>query len=905
MNILKIDNSADSFSIPFKTMMEIIAAVEKNFDVNSVKYGDLLMWPAIRLTLWTQLSHPSKNRTRRTKNGPLKLPRIHLDEASIASLQRCEKPDLLFLSTPGEHSTQIQNRFYGRQTDPIIEMARKFYNVLKIEPVGEQTKKTLPRFEPTTFINTITTRENTTSQGYIENFPALQEVIKNICGVIIEEDFIIQRALEIKGWQEFFSKLLSVLSPKAVVIMCTCRDLAMGLIWACRKISIPTVDIQHGKQGKYNGVYTHWTKLPAQGYDLLPEIFWSWGAKSKENIEKWFPENHQRHRSIIGGNRWLGKWVEDENFGIDENLKPFYNGLRQIERSILFSLQPIGDKSSFPEHVIKAMRCSPANWVWLLRLHPLYSSKEHKDHIKKIMQQNGIDNYEIDSATDCPLYALLKFCDHHITAWSSVCYEALIFGVPTTLVHREGWELYDSYIQQGLFNRAGNADELIACISRSYAAGQFKENVPYIETDRQYGEKAIGSILGYSGETPRHIDRKDKYNQTKNIIDDRTTAEQFFKSGFYSFREGNLKKAMSSFENAIACCPVMPELHFALATVHAQSGDLYAAREACEMELKMYPGQEAAKGLLKKIKDTINAYDTKTYPQTNQSPANVSHGCESNVSACSGNCVLIENDSRLDTITLTEPTTSSDTDMKLVEVKKNLNDNIFAYTKRVSIELSNLCNYANIHKKCPLNLESQRIILSKKIVEKVIDSMARYGFKGTIAFHTYNEPMMDPRLFLFIQYARQKCPECEVMIMSNGYYFNQTMADELVDIGVGSIYVTAYTPKEQKRLGSIHVDIPYSIQNYELDDRLNLYDRELPANPNVEPCHAPLEEIIVTRKGQVSLCCLDWKRKHCFGNLYDETLEDVILQSDISKVYSMLSSGHRNFAICKSCGWSR
>ncbi len=136
MNKIETGNSTDSFSIPFKTMMQIIASIENNFDVNSVKYGDLLVWPAIRLTLWTQLSHPSRNHTRRTTNGPLKLSRIHLDEASIASLQRCEKPDLLFLSRPEEHSTQIENRFYGRQTDPIIEMARKFLKVLKIEPVG-------------------------------------------------------------------------------------------------------------------------------------------------------------------------------------------------------------------------------------------------------------------------------------------------------------------------------------------------------------------------------------------------------------------------------------------------------------------------------------------------------------------------------------------------------------------------------------------------------------------------------------------------------------------------------------------------------------------------------------------------------------------------------------------------
>jgi MoaA/NifB/PqqE/SkfB family radical SAM enzyme len=243
--------------------------------------------------------------------------------------------------------------------------------------------------------------------------------------------------------------------------------------------------------------------------------------------------------------------------------------------------------------------------------------------------------------------------------------------------------------------------------------------------------------------------------------------------------------------------------------------------------------------------------------------------------------------------------------MKLAKIKEDLRNNIFAYTTRVSIELSNLCNYANIHKKCPLNLENEHIILSKKIVEKIIDSMASYDFKGTIAFHTYNEPMMDPRLFSFIHYAKQKCPECEVMIMTNGYYLNQIMADELVEVGTGSLYVTTYTPKDRQRLEKIQIDIPYIIQEFYLDDRLKLYDEELPANLNKTQCYSPLNEIIITRNGQVSLCCLDWKRKHCFGNLYNESLEDVILYSDMASAYHALSNGNRIFKICKLCGWSR
>ena len=36
----------------------------------------------------------------------------------------------------------------------------------------------------------------------------------------------------------------------------------MALIWACRDLGITTVDIQHGLQGKYHVMYSHWTRIP-------------------------------------------------------------------------------------------------------------------------------------------------------------------------------------------------------------------------------------------------------------------------------------------------------------------------------------------------------------------------------------------------------------------------------------------------------------------------------------------------------------------------------------------------------------------------------------------------------------------------------------------------------------------
>jgi hypothetical protein len=63
------------------------------------------------------------------------------------------------------------------------------------------------------------------------------------------------------------------------------------------------------------------------------------------------------------------------------------------------------------------------------------------------------------------------------------------------------------------------------------------------------------------------------------------------------------------FNEVLGDCPVMPDLYYATATAHAQIGTLYAARQACEIELKFQPKHNSAKTLLTRINQAINEYE--------------------------------------------------------------------------------------------------------------------------------------------------------------------------------------------------------------------------------------------------------------------------------------------------------
>lgn len=225
------------------------------------------------------------------------------------------------------------------------------------------------------------------------------------------------------------------------------------------------------------------------------------------------------------------------------------------------------------------------------------------------------------------------------------------------------------------------------------------------------------------------------------------------------------------------------------------------------------------------------------------------------------------------------------------------------HTSRVTFELSNLCNYSKIHKKCPLNLSQEPTILPRRIVFDVLDYLAKHDFAGQVAFHNYCEPLIDPRLFEFIGYARRRCSRSDIYICTNGFYLNQTMADELVSAGVTSIRVSAYSQSEFERLSKIKPEIPFTVWKARLDDRLNVYEASI--NDTGKPCFAPLNEIIVAREGCISLCCLDWQRVYRFGNLYEQTFEQVLSNGQLQEIYERLSKGDRFLDICRRCGWSR
>ena len=222
----------------------------------------------------------------------------------------------------------------------------------------------------------------------------------------------------------------------------------------------------------------------------------------------------------------------------------------------------------------------------------------------------------------------------------------------------------------------------------------------------------------------------------------------------------------------------------------------------------------------------------------------------------------------------------------------------------VAIMLSNLCNYANIHRECPSSCVKQKEILPSKVFFKVIDELVDTHFAGTICFHIYNEPLIDPRLFWFIDHIKKVLPCAKVEVYSNGYYLNDQMSYELKTIGTDILIVTGYGEKEYNRLMSLNVDLAYYVLYGNLDERLEHYNnREEPVSFDI--CKNYFTQVPIFSNGDIGICCMDYKHEYGIGNIFNNSLQDVLNSKCVVALQRELLKGNRSmYAVCKNCNWT-
>jgi UDP-N-acetylglucosamine 2-epimerase len=166
------------------------------------------------------------------------------------------------------------------------------------------------------------------------------------------------------------------------------------------------------------------------------------------------------------------------------------------KRHILVTLQTGFTHKGVLADLLQAMRDSPDDWQWWVRLHPVDVDK--RSYVRRLLEESKVRNFTLEPATDLPLYALLRQMDVHVTHSSSTVLEAETFSVPSVLVSQYGMERYPEQIRSGWAVSASSSTQILAAVQEQL---ERKSSLSTARPVDSFSSAAFHAVLNLLGQT--------------------------------------------------------------------------------------------------------------------------------------------------------------------------------------------------------------------------------------------------------------------------------------------------------------------------------------------------------------------------------------------------------------------
>lgn len=449
-------------------ILDLLNEIEEKFQVDKWMVDGIHIWPIIRIDLMMNLHYESSpdlqtriNLLLKIREGlkmllgvPKYLTSFFFDYTKNSRIDSSAKA--IFLGD-GVSKVYLKNVWYDKFCDPFIDyFKKKNIATFFMEPLH---KYIIPRYSFSMFIQPYLDYELIKSMFFskkgdfdikVINYDSFITFLrsKNVRVPLPSLERIKQIIIVIKAYSTFFKRVLAKLEPSLGFVVGYYGPRGMAFNLACSQLGIQSVDIQHGVAGEFNAAYGRWNRVPKKGYNLLPSIFWSWSKTDAGAVNKWSKKITDNHnKAIVGGNMFLGLWKDQ-----DGDFVKYYDKFiiqKKGEINILITLSSIENHNkTLLEKLLAIIKSSSFKWKWWIRAHPC--ELEEKENIKRWLTKNHILNYEIDQATDLPLYAIMRHMDIHITYVSATVFEADFFAIPSIIVGEDGVSYFLNQILAGI-----------------------------------------------------------------------------------------------------------------------------------------------------------------------------------------------------------------------------------------------------------------------------------------------------------------------------------------------------------------------------------------------------------------------------------------------------------------------
>ncbi|MBW3595859.1 MAG: hypothetical protein KY475_01135 [Planctomycetes bacterium] len=473
----------------------VFEEIESRFPVEEWTRHGLRVWPLVRMRIYWACAvllasgseRPSWSATLRARVGrELRMLARHagagLRERAKNLHHRRSEPCEVVLLSDGVSFTDVGGEYYERFCDPIQDhFASRGVTTFKLTP----GVPLWPRYSPSMLVGTQLRRIRAVCAVRARlsqpadpppGFSALAEFVQDRCGFQLNWGTFHRESLLVQRYSRFYESILTALRAKLGFVVSYYANEGFGFCLACRRLGIPSVDIQHGVQGDLHPAYGGWRRIPASGYEVLPQYFLVWSEAEAKAIQKWSAPRTGHHQALIAGNQFLQLCQA-------EQLRPVSQLAAQVRDladpkaiQALYTLSFLETPSDIQDMLAAVGSRAPGRRIqWWVRVHP--AGMHRLGEMRACLERAGTPAAQVNLATHLPLYALLPSMDVHVTGASSTVLEAESFGVRSVVVRELGAELYPSQLASGIALYAQGKDDILRAIHRQSERKAPREDV--------------------------------------------------------------------------------------------------------------------------------------------------------------------------------------------------------------------------------------------------------------------------------------------------------------------------------------------------------------------------------------------------------------------------------------------
>lgn len=207
-----------------------------------------------------------------------------------------------------------------------------------------------------------------------------------------------------------------------------------------------------------------------------------------------------------------------------------------------------------------------------------------------------------------------------------------------------------------------------------------------------------------------------------------------------------------------------------------------------------------------------------------------------------------------------------------------------------------------------------------ELYKKIIMELHDIGYKDTISYSGFGEPMLYKNIYDAVELAHDYLPDSEICMNTNGDFLDVKKTKMLFDEGLSVLKISLYDGSEAigdfedmiQKAGLREEQYELRVRFLSEDDNFGLIlsnrggtvDKDLcpPLNePLKNRCYYPFYMIYIDYDGKVLICSHDWFKKLVVGDLNDSTIMEIWNSDKMNEIRERLDKKYRGFEPCGVC----